>query len=139
MLIITIKQGKEKSLLERQPNGDAVDAGLEGAVQQLAERDFAAAETWIDTQASGQRRDRILQRLVFVRASQDPGDAARLAFESFGAEVNRDDALASIARLWGERNLRDASEWAHTLAGTSRARVDSELAILRLESERRSR
>ena len=116
-------------LLDRQPPGEARDDALEGVAAQLAEKDFPAALAWLESKPIGAGRDRILQRLVYVRASRDPGDAARLAMEAFSDSKARADALASIAHRWNENDPVRAAEWAHTLAGSERRRVDEELAI----------
>jgi hypothetical protein len=67
---------------------------------------------------------------VFVRANQNPMDAARLAEGAFADSNKRTDALASIASSWGSRDPLSAREWARTLAGHARERVDAELALL---------
>lgn len=117
-------------LLERQFMAGVPDGVLEGVVQQWAEKSYDDALAWSETLPPGVRRDLVLQRLVFVRANQDPADAARLAEERFADSDKRADALASIASSWGSRDPTSAREWARTLEGRARERVDAELALL---------
>lgn len=117
-------------LLERHFMADMPAGALEGVVQQWAEKNYEAALAWSETLPPGARRDLVLQRLVFVRANQDPMDAARLAEETFVDSDKRTDALASVASSWGSRDPMSAREWASTLTGQSRERVDAELALL---------
>lgn len=117
-------------LLERQFMADVPDGILEGVLQQWAEKSFADALAWSETLPPGARRDLVLQRLVFVRANQNPMDAARLAEEAFADSDKRTDALASIALNWGSRDPTSAREWARTLEGHARERVDAELALV---------
>lgn len=56
--------------------------------------------------------------------------AAQLAQEAFSDSDKRTDAFASIALSWGSRDPLSAREWARTLAGCARERVDAELALL---------
>jgi hypothetical protein len=117
-------------LLERQFPADIPAGVLEGVVQQWAERNYQDALAWGEALPPGARHDRVLQRLVFVRANQNPMDAAQLAQETFSDSDKRADALASIASSWGSRDPMSAREWASTLAGDARQRVDAELALL---------
>jgi DNA-binding transcriptional regulator YbjK len=117
-------------MLERQFMADVPAGVLEGVLQQWAERSYEDALAWSETLPPGARRDLVLQRLVFVRANQNPVDAARLAEEAFADSDKRVDALASIALSWGSRDLTSAQEWARTLEGHARERVDAELALL---------
>lgn len=117
-------------LLERQFTAGVPDGVLEGVLQQWAEKSYEDALAWSATLPPGARRDLVLQRLVFVRANQDPLDAARLAEEAFADNDKRADALASIALSWGSRDPILAREWARSLAGHARERVDAELALL---------
>jgi hypothetical protein len=117
-------------LLERQFTADIPAGVLEGVVQQWAEQSYQDALAWSETLPPGSRRDLVLQRLVFVRANQNPLEAARLADEAFVDSDKRTDALASVASTWGSRDPISAREWARTLAGPARERVDAELALL---------
>lgn len=117
-------------LLERQFTAGIPAGVLEGVVQQWAEQSYEDALAWSETLPPGPRRDLVLQRLVFVRANQNPMDAARLAEGAFADSNKRTDAFASIASSWGSRDPMSAREWARTLAGHARERVDAELALL---------
>jgi hypothetical protein len=121
-------------LLERQFTADIPAGVLEGVLQQWAEKSYEDALAWSETLPPGARRDLVLERLVFVRANQNPRDAARLAEEAFADSDKRTDALASIALSWGSRDPTSAREWARTLTGHARERVDAELALLGAES-----
>jgi hypothetical protein len=117
-------------LLERHFTADMPAGVFEGVVQQWAEKNYEDALAWSETLPPGARRDLILQRLVFVQANRDPMDAARLADVTLADSDKRTDALASVASSWGSRDPRSAREWASTLTGHSRERVDAELALL---------
>jgi hypothetical protein len=117
-------------LLERQFTADIPAGVLEGVAQQWAEKSYQDALAWSESLPPGARRDLVLQRLVFVRANQNPMDAARLAQEAFIDGDKRTDALASVALSWGSRDPTSAREWARTLEGHARERVDAELALL---------
>lgn len=117
-------------LLERQFMADVPNGILEGVLQQWAEKSYEDALAWSETLPPGARRDLVLQRLVFVRANQNPMEAARLAEEAFADSDKRAEALATIARSWGSRDPTSTREWARTLEGHARERVDAELALL---------
>ena len=117
-------------LLERQFTAGVPAGVLEGVAQQWAEQSYEDALAWSETLPPGPRRDLVLQRLVFVRANQNPMEAARLAEGAFADSNKRTDALVSIASSWGSRDPMSAREWARTLAGHARERVDAELALL---------
>lgn len=117
------------TILERRTSADAPDAALEGVVTQWATKNFPAARAWSEAQPDGAHRDRVLERLVFLRSTSDPADAAELA-QLITADARRFDALASIARVWMSRDSAAAHAWADTLDQGARRRVTAELSIL---------
>ena len=99
-------------------------------VQQWAANDFAAASAWAESQPAGSDRDALLMRLVFVRASQNPADAARIANTSFSGDAQRIDALATLARFWGVQDPTAARDLALSLDAKAKLRLQAELALL---------
>jgi hypothetical protein len=106
------------------------DSTLEGVVQQWATTDFAAAHAWAEAHPAGRGRDALMTRLVFVRAGQDPADAARIASTAFAADARRIDALSTIVYLWGAQDPAAARDLALTLDAKAQQRVRAELALL---------
>jgi hypothetical protein len=94
-----------------------------------AGRDFAATQSWLEAQPPGPARDAIAQRLIFLRAEDDPAAAAALADRALMDEAVRRDALASIIRPWMDRDAEAVRSWAATLDPETRRRVDAEIAI----------
>jgi hypothetical protein len=116
--------------LERRSATRSPDATLAGVVQQWAAIDFAAAYAWAESQPPGSDRDALLTRLVFVRAGQDPNDAARIANTAFSADDRRIDALATIARVWGLQDPAAVRDLALGLDAKAQQRLLAELALL---------
>jgi hypothetical protein len=116
--------------LDRRSGRRSPDWTLEGVVQQWATNDFASAYAWTEAQPAGPDRDALLMRLVFVRARQDPAEAARIASTAFSADSQRIGALSTIAHLWGAQDPTAVSEFALTLDAKAQHRVRTELALL---------
>jgi hypothetical protein len=116
--------------LDRRSVPRSPDSTLEGVVQQWATNDFAAARAWAEAQPAGPDRDALMTRLVFVRAGQNPADAARMASTAFSADAQRIDALSTIAHLWGAQDPTAVRELALTLDAKAQQRVRAELALL---------
>jgi hypothetical protein len=116
--------------LERRSVPRVPDPTLEGVVQQWATSDFAAAYHWVDAQPHGPGRDALLTRLVFVRAGQDPSEAARIASAAFSADEKRIEALSAIAQRWGAQDASAVRELALALDVRARRRIEVELALL---------
>jgi hypothetical protein len=117
------------AILERRTSADALDAALEGVVTQWAGIDFPAARSWSEAQPDGAGRDRLLERLVYLRSTTDPADAAELA-RLITVDARRFDALASIVPGWMSRDSAAAHAWADTLDQGARRRVTAEISIL---------
>jgi hypothetical protein len=116
--------------LDRRSAPHSPDPTLEGVVQQWATGDFAAAYAWAQAQPAGPDRDALFTRLVFVRAGQDPADAARIANTAFSADAQRIAALSTIAHLWGAKDPTAVQELAMTLDAKAQRQVRLELALL---------
>lgn len=106
------------------------DPTLAGVVQQWATNDFAAAFAWAESQPAESDRDALLMRMVFVRAGQDPPDAARIANTAFSGNAQRIDALATLARFWGEQDPAAVRDLAQSLDAKAQLRLQAELALL---------
>jgi hypothetical protein len=116
--------------LERRSGPRSPDPTLEGVVQQWATNDFAAAFVWAEAQPAGADRDALLTRLVFVRAAQDPADAARIAHTAFFSDAQRIEAFSTIAHLWGAQDPTAVRELARALDVEAQRRVRAELELL---------
>jgi hypothetical protein len=116
--------------LDRRSAPRSPDPTLEGVVQQWATNDFTAAYAWAQAQPAGPDRDALLTRLVFVRAAQDPAEAARIVNSAFSADAQRIAALSTIAHIWGARDPMAVQELALTLDAKAQRQVRSELALL---------
>jgi hypothetical protein len=117
--------------LDRRSAPRSPDPTLEGVVEQWATGDFTAAYAWAQAHPPGPDRDALLSRLVFVRAGQDPAEAARIANTAFTGDAQRIAALSTIAHLWGERDPTAVQELAMTLDAKAQRQVRLELALLK--------
>lgn len=105
------------------------DGRAEHIVQLWTEADPEAAIAWVAGRPPGPLRDQLLARVVWVRAQQDPVDAAALALELLGQSPLRDDALLSIVRHWAQRDGEAAAAWVGTFTDAGlRMRAASLLA-----------
>jgi hypothetical protein len=116
--------------LDRRSALHSPDPTLEGVIQQWATGDFATAYAWAQAQPAGPDRDALFTRLVFVRAGQDPAEAARIANTAFSADAHRIAALSTIAHLWGAQDPTAVHELALTLDANAQRQVRSELSLL---------
>jgi hypothetical protein len=116
--------------LDRRSAPRSPDPTLQGVVQQWATNDFAAAYAWAESQPAGSDRDALLMRLVFVRAGQNPADAARIANTAFSGDAQRIDALATLARSWGAQDPTAVHDLALSLDAKAQLRLETELALL---------
>jgi hypothetical protein len=104
------------------------DGVLEGLVQQWAQRDFDAALAWANARPRNAQRDKLLQRLVYVRAAAGaPEEAAKLADESFAEGAQKVEAIATVARQWTQADPVAANAW---LQGLDEATARSALRQL---------
>jgi len=105
------------------------DGRLEHTLQLWTEQHPDEAVAWVRSQPAGPWQDRLLARVVHVRAQQDPPAAAALASTGLPAGSVRDDALVNVARQWGVRDPAAASAWVESLpAGLLQNRARAELA-----------
>ncbi len=91
------------------------DGRLEHTVQLWTEQHPEEAAAWVRAQPSGPWRDRLLSRVIHVRAQQDPPAAATLAATGLSAGPVQDEALVTVARQWAFRDPASATTWAGTL------------------------
>jgi len=104
----------EQALNLREPAVGNVDPDgvLEAIVQRWAERDFDAALAWTNARPASAQHDKLLQRLVFVRAAAGaPRDAARMVDESFGSGPHKSEAADIVVGQWSQTDPAAASDW----------------------------
>ena len=116
--------------LDRRSAPRSPDPTLQGVVQQWAANDFAAAYAWAESQPDGSDHDALLLRLVFVRAGQNPADAARIANTAFSGDAQRIDALVTVASSWGAQDPMAVRDLALSLDAKAQLRLRAELALL---------
>ncbi len=105
------------------------DGSAERMAQLWTEEDPRAAVDWAIRQPSGPIRDRLLTRIVHVRAQQDPAEAARLVAHEFAPGPVRDHATLAVVRQWALRDTYAASTWVGAFpAGPLRESAVAELA-----------
>ncbi len=104
------------------------DGRFERMAQLWAEEYPEAAVDWATAQPTGVLRDKLLTRIVHVRAQQDPVEAARLASVQFAPGANRDNAILTVVRHWAVRDQAAATLWAGSFdSGSLRDRAFSEI------------
>ena len=114
-------------LLARRGTDGAQDDTRVGVITSWASRDFAAAQSWTESQPPGPARDEITQRLVFLRAQTDALAATLLADQLLDDETARRDAFASIVGPWVSRDPDTARAWIASLDEGTRTRLQAEL------------
>lgn len=79
------------------------DGVLNAIVQRWAERDFYGALAWVEARPRNAQHDKLLQRLVYVRAAAGaPGDAARMVEQSFSDGASKAEAAAIVKQFSDE-------------------------------------
>jgi hypothetical protein len=117
-------------VLGRRSTTTVPDTALEGVVQQWATEDFAAAYLWVEAQPAGPGRDALVERLVFVRAEQDPAEAARIAETTFSGEARRMNAISTLAHRWAAMDPAAVHAWSLTLDERAQRRVRTETELV---------
>lgn len=104
------------------------DGRVERVAQLWTEQDPRAAIDWALGQAPGLVRDRLLGRMLHVRAQQEPMEAAMLAVAQFPPGNTRDEAVSAVIRQWAVRDFPAATAWASGFAaGPLQARLFQEI------------
>lgn len=107
------------------------DGSAERMAQLWAEEEPQAAIGWVIRQPAGTVRDRLLARIVHVRAQQDPAEAARLVANEFSPGSIRDQATLAVVRQWAMRDVFAASAWVGAFpAGPLRESAVAELTTI---------
>jgi hypothetical protein len=76
------------------------DGVLEAIVQRWAERDFDGAHAWVEARPRNLQHDKLLQRLVYVRASGGAlAEASRMVDASFDDGASKSEAAAILSRF----------------------------------------
>ncbi|MES1264010.1 MAG: hypothetical protein ABUL69_06605 [Peristeroidobacter soli] len=76
------------------------DGVLEAIVQRWAERDFASVLAWVEARPRNLQHDKLLQRLVYVRASGGAlAEAARMVDASFDDGASKSEAAAIVSQF----------------------------------------
>jgi hypothetical protein len=100
------------SLREPEVGNVEPDGVLEGLVQQWGQKDFDAALAWANARPRNAQRDKLLQRLVYVRAANGaPDSAARLVDEAFEDGSQKAEAVAIVAQQWTQTDPVAANAW----------------------------
>jgi hypothetical protein len=84
----------------------------ENMVQQWAEQDAAAAYAYATNKPAGDPRDRLLNRVAFVIAKENPARAAKLVAEEILPGGLQDEAAISVIHQWALRDAQAAAAWA---------------------------
>ena len=84
---------------------------LENMVQQWAERDQPGATAYAMQKPPGDERDRLLSRVAFTRAKENPRDAANLVAESISPGDVQNEAAISVLHQWALRDPKSALAW----------------------------
>jgi hypothetical protein len=100
-----------------------------GVLTRWADRDFEAAQAWLEAQPPGRARDAMVERLTFQRAQSDPPAAADFASRLIGDAGTLREALISILQPWVHLDADAARSWAASTDGETRRRIDAELAL----------
>jgi len=112
---------------------------LENLVQQWAGHDDAAASDYALNKPLAEQRDRLLQRIAFTRAQNDPAQAANLVAEKISPGEIQTEAAISVLHQWALRDTRAAAAWAQSFPeGTLRARAIQEVENLTTPPENRT-
>ena len=93
---------------------DAAKNLLDNMAHQWAEKDMQAASDWALGKPEGAQRDRLLQRVAFVKARTDPQEAARLVFEKMSPGPDQNEAAVSVLCQWARRDAGAALAWAES-------------------------
>jgi len=100
------------SLREPEVGNIEPDGVLEGLVQQWAQKDFDAALAWTNARPRNAQRDKLLQRLVYVRAASGaPDEAARMVDAAFADGSQKVEAIAIVAQQWTQVDPVAANAW----------------------------
>ncbi|HET9861925.1 MAG TPA: hypothetical protein VFP37_00665 [Steroidobacteraceae bacterium] len=108
---------------------DTVRAGV---IASWANRDFGAAQAWVEAQPPGPSRDVIVERLVYLRARRDPPAAMQLASQLITSELTRREAIASVIQPWMSLDPDAVRAWAASADLATHRRADREIALAAL-------
>lgn len=108
------------------------DGSLERMAQLWAEEHPADAVSWAVGQPGGPMRDRLLARIAYVRAQQEPAEAARLVLAHMAPGTARDAAILAVVRQWAVRDHAGAALWVDQFPlGSLRTQAAGELETAR--------
>jgi hypothetical protein len=108
------------------------DGLLENLTMQWADREPAPALEWVRQQPTGEWRDRLMARVVFVLAKSEPFNAACHVAEEMEPGPMQNEAIISVLHQWAMSDFPAARDWAETLpTGVLRERAMNELTGLR--------
>lgn len=127
----TLGESEPRAALEllARHDGDVAASSRVGVIASWAERDFPAAQTWLEAQPPGPVRDAIVLRLTLLRAQTDPRAAVAFANQLLDDAAARRDALASVVGPWIRRDADAARSWAASTDDETRRRIETELSI----------
>jgi len=97
---------------------------LENLTYQWAESNFEAALSYALSKSPGEKRDRLLSRIVLLQAKRDPEGAARLAVNEIMPGPVQNEAVLSIIHQWALQNPNEVLGWIYQFPeGELRERV----------------
>lgn len=109
---------------------------LQDLTQLWSAVDSAAATDWILSRAASADRDRLLARVAYVIAKDDPRRAAHLLIENTSPGEAQTEAAISILHNWALTDSASASQWVELFPpGPLRERAQSELTRARQYAE----
>src|SRR5688572_2568500 len=86
----------------------------ENMMQQWAEQDSIAAYAYATNKPAGDPRDRLLNRVAFVLAKENPAAAAKIVAEEILPGGFQEEAAMSVLHQWALRDASAAGAWAQS-------------------------
>ena len=109
---------------------------LANLAQLWASKDVSAATAWALTKPDGEPRDRLVARIAYVMAEQNPSDAANLAVKSIAPGEVQTEAAISIVHRWALQDWSSARAWVDLFPqGPLQERAQHELAGIKAYGE----
>ena len=104
------------------------EAVLEDILQKWADRDFSSALLWAYNEVPGEKRDRLIARLAFVRSQTQPEAAAMLVVNQIMPGPVQDEAYISVLYQWAVRDFSGTLAWVNRFpSGDLKKRAITEL------------
>ena len=109
---------------------------LANLAQSWAEKDQSAARAWALGKPEGEQRDRLLARVAYAGAAENPVEAARLVVSDIAPGDVQTEAAMSIVHRWALQDWASAEQWVKVFPeGPLRERAQQELAGIQAYAE----